>query len=244
MPDILSIEIIGGLIAAVLTVMVLSYLIADNPLFQLATHIFIGLTAGYAGTIALHSVLKPALLDPIIGAGVDGVLNGEIFAGEEGIFLVGAWLLIGMLSLKVSPSTSRWGALPILILVSVAAGVIVGGAITGTLIPQSITAMESLNPNAVTQQTGETGFERLVNVLILLVGTLSTLLYFRFSAQRGPTGEGSRSQFMTGVATIGQVFIAITFGTMFAGALMASLIALAERVESIGSFVDMVRTTF
>jgi len=244
MSDLLSREIIGGLIAAVLTVMVLSYLIADNPLFQLATHIFIGLTAGYAGTIVLHSVLKPALLDPIIGAGVEGVLSGEIFAGGEGIFLVGAWLLIGMLSLKLSPSTSRWGSRPIIILVSVAAASIVGGAITGTLIPQSTTAMESLNPSLVTPQTGETGFERLVNVLILLVGTLSTLMYFRFTAQRGPTGEGSRSKFMSWVARTGQVFIAITFGTMFAGALMASLIALAERVESIGSFVDLVLATF
>lgn len=244
MPDILNTDFIGGLVAAILTVMVLSYLIADNPLFQLATHIFIGLTAGYAGTIVLHDVLKPALLDPIIGAGVDGVLDGEIFAGIEGILLVGAWLLIGILMLKISPSTSRWGALPILILVSVAAGVIVGGAITGTIIPQSINAMESLNPNAITPQTGETGFERLVNVIILLVGTLSTLLYFHFSARRGPTGEGSRSQFMAGAATVGHIFIAITFGTMFAGALMASLIALAERVESIGTFVDLVRTTF
>lgn len=143
-----------------------------------------------------------------------------------------------MLLLKVSPATSKWGTLPIVILVGVGAGVVVGGSITGTIIPQSSAAMESLNPGAVSTLSNETSLERIGNVLILLLGTVSTLMYFHFSTRKTPTGVGKRSPFLEVIATIGRVFIAITFGTMFAGTLMTALIALAERVDSIALFFD------
>jgi hypothetical protein len=116
-------------------------------------------------------------------------------------------------------------------MVGVAAGVVVGGGITGTLIPQSISAVDSLSPSAVTLQTGETGIERMVNVTIMLVGTISTLLYFQFTARRSPTGVGSRPRIMSYIAIVGRVFIAITFGTMYAGALSTTLIVLSERMD-------------
>jgi hypothetical protein len=242
--ELLTIDFFGGLIAAILTIMVLSYLIGDNPLFRFATHTFIGISAGYAGTVALHTIIKPNLIDPFIEAGADGILNGEIFAGAQGRFLVGAWLLILILLLKLSPSTARWGALPIILVVSVGAGVVVGGSLTGTIIPQSFEAMQSLNPGGGASPTGETGFERVINVLILIIGTLSTILYFHFTAKRGPTGEGQRSGVMSVVAYLGQIFIAITFGTMYAGALMASLIAMSERLESFRTFIENLISVF
>jgi hypothetical protein len=244
MPEILTIEFIGGLIAALLTLMVLSYLVGDNPLFRLATHIFIGVAAGYAGSIALHNIIKPGLLDPIIASGMPGILSGEIFRGSQGVFLVVGWILLGMLLLKVSPATSKWGTLPIVILVGVGAGVVVGGSITGTIIPQSSAAMESLNPGAVSTLSNETPLERFGNVLILLLGTVSTLMYFTFSTRKTPTGVGKRSPVLEVIATVGRVFIAITFGTMFAGTLMTALIALAERIDSIALFFDRLMGAF
>jgi hypothetical protein len=244
MPELVSIEVIGGFIAALLTVMVLSYLVGDNPLFRLATHIFIGVAAGYAGSIALHSILKPSLLDPIIESGVSGIVSGEIFRGSQGVYIVGGWILTGMLLLKISPATSKWGSLPIVILVGVGAGVVVGGSITGTLIPQSSAAMGSFTQDASSAIANETTIERIGNVLIMLVGTLSTLMYFHFSTRKSPTGVGRRSQVMEIVATIGRVFIAITFGVMFAGTLMTALIALVERVDSIVIFFDNLLAAF
>lgn len=244
MPDLGSIELIGGLIAALLTVMVLSYLVGDNPLFRLATHIFIGVAAGYAGSIALHSVLKPSLLDPIIASGVAGVVSGEIFRGGEGVFIVGGWILFGMLLLKISPATSKWGSLPIVILVGVGAGVVVGGSITGTIIPQATAAMGSLTEGSASTIANESTLERIGNVLIMLIGTISTLMYFHFTTRKSPTGVGRRSPFLEVLATIGRIFIAITFGVMFAGTLMTALIALAERVDSIVLFFDKLLGAF
>jgi hypothetical protein len=242
--DLSGIELIGTILTALLTVMVLSYLIGDNPLFRLATHIFIGVSAGYAGTIAWHNVLKPSLVDPLLDAGLSGILNGSVFSGGQGLLIIGSWVLIAMMLMKLSPSTSRWGSLPIVFLVGVGAAVVVGGAITGTLIPQSISAVSSLNPKAIAPVTQETGIERVVSVTIMLIGTISTLLYFQFTARRSPTGIGSRSPFLERVATVGRFFIAITFGTMYAGVLASTLIVLSERMDFLITFLDTILSAF
>ncbi len=244
MAELDGVGFIGSIIAAILTVMVLSYIIGDNPLFRFATHVFIGVAAGYAGTIAWHNILKPNLVDPILANGLAGLLNGSFFTNVEGRLIIGAWVLMAMLLLKLSPATARWGSLPMALMVGVGAAVVVGGAIMGTLIPQSSAAVESLNPSAINPQIGEQGAERLINMLVMLVGTLATFAYFQFSAKRAPTGEGRRSTLMTWVANLGQVFIAITFGTMYAGVLSATIIALSERMGFLVSWFDNLLSSF
>jgi hypothetical protein len=119
-------------------------------------------------------------------------------------------------------------------MVGVGAAVVVGGAITGTLLPQSAATIASLNPLAVAPRTGEAGIERLVNAVILLIGTLATLASFRFTT-RAAAGtsmpEGSMGTLQRVLRSVGGVFIAITFGVLFGGALMASLVVLAQRVQ-------------
>ncbi len=73
--------------------------------------------------------------------------------------------------------------------------------------------------------------------MILLVGTVSTLIYFRFSASRSQTGEKERSWLTSAVAYIGKLFIAVTFGVMYAGVLMSTIIVLGQRLQEL---VDLV----
>ena len=54
-------EPIGIWIAAILTIMVYSYLLGDNPLFRIAEHLLVGSAIAYAVVIAIHSVLIPRL---------------------------------------------------------------------------------------------------------------------------------------------------------------------------------------
>jgi hypothetical protein len=227
MPE-MSADLFGGLLAWVLTLMVLSFLIRDNPLFRVATYVFVGVASGYAGAIAWHNVLEPALIDPVVARGPGALLD---------VTLIVPWVLILLLLLKVSPATSRLGSISTALLVGVGAGVVVGGAITGTLIPQSVAAMTTLNPSAVTPTTGETGMERSLSVLVLLVGTVSTLVYFQFTARKTATGEAQRAALVNAVAWVGRLFIAVTFGVMYAGVLMATLIVLSERVQFLVTFV-------
>jgi len=182
--EAITLDLIGTIIAALLTIMVLSYLVGDNPLFRIATHIFIGVAAGYAGVVAWDSV-----------------------------------------------------SLPMALLVGVGAAVVVGGAITGTLIPQSRAAMLSLSLTEGSADLGATGFEHTANVLILLMGTISTLIYFRFSSPPSENAPQPITGVMNSLRTVGRVFIAITFGAMYAGALMAAIIALAERFNFLGRVI-------
>ena len=48
MPEF-SVDLIGMFFAAVLTIMVLSYMIGDNVLFRIATYLFVGVASGYTG---------------------------------------------------------------------------------------------------------------------------------------------------------------------------------------------------
>jgi hypothetical protein len=223
-------DLISSVLASILTVMVLSYLVGDNPLFRVAMHLLVGTAAGYAGAIAINNVLRPGLVDPILAGGLEGLLSPSVL-----VTLIPPWILVITLMLKGSPATSRFGTPAMALLVGVGAAVVVGGAITGTLLPQTLTSMRSLNPAGVA--SGES-FERLLELVIVLVGTLSTLFYFRFSSRA--SGQETPLVVLAGLRipgplsllrSVGGAFIAITFGVMYAGAVAASLIVLAERVQ-------------
>jgi len=237
MTEFTGLDIIGGLIAASLTVMILSYLIGDNPLFRLATHIFVGVAGGYAGTLAWHNVLQPGLVQPLLDQGVANLASGAFLGTLEGKIVLSAWVLVFLLALKLSTSSARLGTPALALLVGVAAGVVVGGAITGTLIPQGLAAADTFAPGAVSPRTGDTGIERSVNVLIMLIGTIGTLLYFRFTSRLIPAGHDRWTQVMEVGRRVGRVFLAITFGVIYAGALSGAIIALSERTYSVIDFI-------
>jgi hypothetical protein len=231
-----TLDLIASFLGAIITLMVLSYLIGDNPLFRLAIHLFIGSASGYAGAIAWHNVLRPGLVQPLFQAGLGGIADPRVLV-TAGLPLI----LVIVLLMKLTPRTARYGTLSMALLVGVGAAVVVGGSISGTLIPQTLASMESLSPAAVSPQTGETGLERMINVSLVLLGTVTSLLYFRFGQRQSPTGEPETPLAVVGGVTIpgpagllramGKGFIAITFGVMYAGALSAALVVLAERLQ-------------
>ncbi len=224
-----TLEFIGTIVATLLTIMVLSYLIGDNAFFRLASYLFVGVASGYAGAIAWHNVIRPVLVDPLIRFGPSGLLTRE----GVGTLLI-PWILSLLMLLKLSPRTTRFGGLPVALVVGVGAAVVVGGGITGTLLPQALAAGEALGPEAMIPAVGEpiAGWaERLISGLVLFMATLSTLMYFRFGARREATGRVHRSRFTQGMAYMGRIFIALTFGVMYAGAMTASILILAERMH-------------
>lgn len=210
------------LIAACLTIMVLSYLFGDNPLFRLATFIFIGVAAGYAGALTWHSVLWPRLLAPFFESGIGVIANGG---------MLGSWLFLILLLFKLSGPTSRVGNISLALLVGVGAAIVVGGAITGTLVPQGMASIDTLDPRVVSPRTGEASFERVFNVLVVLTATISGLLYFTFTVPKTEEGESDRPLVLKLVAGLGRGFLVITFGVMYAGALAGAVVAFADRIQ-------------
>jgi len=214
-------DIPTGLVSFVLTLMILSYLIGDNPFFRVAVYIFIGVSAGYAAAVAWYQVLQPRLFQPLItGSLVDRALT------------VLPLLLGFLLLMKISPRTARLGNPSMGFLVGVGAAVAVGGAVAGTLFPQVQASIDTFNPPVA----GSSWVEVIFFGSLILIGTVTTLVYFQFGAKATPTGP-KRSKLVGALSWIGQIYIAITFGVLFAGAFTAAMTALIERWSFILNFI-------
>ena len=72
--------------------------------------------------------------------------------------------------------------------------------------------------------------------MLMLAGTITTLVYFHYGAKSTPEGP-QRSKLVTILGWVGQVFIAITLGALFAGVFIAAMTALIERLNFIWSFL-------
>jgi len=215
-------DLITGGISFLLTLMVLSYLIGDNPIFRIAIYIFIGVSAGYVAAIAWHQVLYPRLILPLLSASL----------GERLLLIVP--LVLGLLLLlKLSSRTASLGTLPMAFLVGVGAAVAIGGAVLGTLFPQTQASMNVFDLSSA----GQFRFERIFEGTFMLVGTVTALIYFQFGAKATATGP-QRGKLVSLLSWVGQIFIAITFGVLFAGVFMAALTALIERLNFIITFLS------
>lgn len=221
----MSAELIGGLLGFVLTLMVLSYLIGDNPFFRIAVYLFVGVSAGYAAAIALWQILVPRVVTPLLtGSLVDRA--GALLALFLGVLLL----------MKISPRTSRFGSPVMAFLVGVAAAVAVGGAVLGTLIPQTQASINVFDLS----NAGAAWGERLLSAAVMLVGTATSLIYFHFGAKSTQAGP-ERPKAITILSWIGQGFIAITLGVLFAGVFLAALTALIERISSLVNFISQLK---
>lgn len=227
-PDVLN--FITAAAGFILTISILGYLFfGDYVLFRAAIYIFVGAAAGYIAAVASTEVLYPTLIQPLV--------SGSAFAGPYQAIAVGVPLLGSFLLLfKVSPRTSFLGQMPMAYIVGVGAAVVIGGAVLGTLLPQVNATFNGLDLiSAGVTDFGNTVFT-LINGAIVLLGVIGTLAYFHFGATQKPDGTISRSPLVNILAWVGRLFIAITFGVLFAGVYMAALTALIERMDSIRTF--------
>jgi hypothetical protein len=209
---------IGALLGFVLTLLVFSYLIGDNQLFRMILHLFIGVSAGFAATVVIYNIIFPRMFAPLI--------YGQ---GSEQILALVPIFLAGLLITKISPRFAFIGNFPMAYIVGVSAAAAIGGAVMGTLIPQTLASMNLLDVQASQAFDADLGL-RLVNGIIILIGTITTLAYFQFSTFSNITEKTQLQTWIEALGQVGQVFVAITFGFLFAGVFSAALTALIGRV--------------
>ncbi|HSO12195.1 MAG TPA: hypothetical protein VLT51_07455 [Anaerolineales bacterium] len=212
----MSIEVISAVIGFVLTLMIFSYLIGDNPLFRIAIYIFIGVASGYAAVV----IVKDVLFTKFQSLPLDN--PPQLLIGLIPFFLAATLLA------KLSPRISWIGNFAMAVLVGVGAATAVGGALVGTLIPQAEAATEALGSRSVLV---------LIEGAVMLSGTVLTLAYFQFGAKSTIDGSVKRNAIFELLAWLGRIFIAVTFGVLFAGVYMAALTAMIERLSSIINLV-------
>jgi hypothetical protein len=216
-------EIIWTILSFLLTVMILSYVIGDNPLFKIASYLFVGVSTGYFTVILIYQVILPKMIYPLFG-------------GDQKQFILAAVAIILciLLLFKLSARLSGVGTLPMALLVGVGSATIISGALMGTLLPQidATTANFSLSPTA----SGN-----LLLGLYVLIGSIATLLYFSYSKVLNVKVTNNDSKIFNFIRNFGKLFIGITFGSIFAGILLSSLVALMERVNFLISFVTSIK---
>jgi hypothetical protein len=200
---------IGLWIGFLLTLMVFSYLLGDNFLYRLATYVFVGLAAGFVMMVTVESVLLPWF-------------RLTVQSGEMGSQILGAIpLVLGLLLLlKGSRRFNRLGNLGLAFVVAIGTAIALVGAVSGSLLPLA---------NATAASVGAD----LVNGFILVVGVISTLVYFQYLARRTPTGETRRGLVIRAVGALGQGFIVVTLGALYGGAILSGLVIFSERIAFI-----------
>jgi hypothetical protein len=219
---------IGAIVGFVLTIMVLSYIIGDNILFRLAVHIFIGVASGYAAVIILYNVIWYQVLVPVFQTFTE---NKPLDMATYAVRVIPAVVLGIWMFTKLSPRLARWGTPVLAFLTGVGAATVIGGAILGTIFPQVGASANALNLHtAPSALNGMVGW--FINGLIVLVGTATTLIYFQFGLRRREEGvRVQRPVILEYVSTVGQGFIVITLGVLFAGVYIATLTALIDRLR-------------
>lgn len=220
----MSIELLSALVGLILTLMVFSYLIGDNPLFRIAVYLFIGVASGYAATVIWHYVLVPKLFQPLATSDLNQLL----------LSMVPLLFSISLLT-KLSPRISWIGNFAMAVLVGVGAAAAVGGALIGTLIPQLQASIDAFDFRAA--GGGANALLTLVEGTVMFFGTVLTLASFHFSATRSADGTPRRNTILDWISWLGRIFIAITFGVLFAGVYMAALTAMIERLSSVINFL-------
>jgi hypothetical protein len=223
-------------ISFIITVLILSYLIGDNPLFRAAIYVFVGAAAGYVAAVAWNEVINPTLVQPI--------WTGTAFSNPWQTITVGIPLLGSILLIfKLFPRLSNFGQLPMAYLVGVGAAVTIGGAVLGTLLPQINATLSGFDLSLAGASSADTAF-KFLNGIAVLIGVIGTLVYFHFGATQKADGSVKRNLLVNILSWVGRVYIAVTFGVLFAGVYMAALTALIERVDSIRSFFILLMQSF
>ncbi len=211
-------DALGIWIAALLTILVFTYLIRDTVLFRIASCLLVGTAIGFGSAVILRNVLFPLiprLIEDVIA------LPGSLL-----IFVVDAIpLLLGIsLLLKLAPNLrgTTFSNLGLAYLFGIGAALAIGGALSGALVPQLRATMLSVAPQ------GE-GFGWFNNLLIV-IGTLGAFLAFRFIQPGTRPWQRAYDLITKSWGTVGRGFIMIAFGAILASLITARVSALVGQL--------------
>lgn len=202
-------DLFGIWVGAILTLVVFSYLLGDNPLFRLAQAIFVGVAVGYAVNVAVYLVLIRKLFAPMVEQ-------------SENWLVYFVPLVLGLfLLLKMRTAWASFGNISIAFLFGVGAALAIGGALSGLLIPQIAATAVSLSPFQ--------DFGTLIGNCLLVLGTIGALLSFRFVTTQQRSVGLVFDAIARGWSRIGRWFVLIAFGAIFADTAVSRISILISR---------------
>jgi len=206
------VEMLQIWIVAFFTLALFSFMYKDNPVYKVAEHIFAGLTAGYQVGLIWDTVILQQLWDPMLGGRYYLVIPG----------------ILGCLMFTRFSSRFSWvSRVSLAFVMGVTSGIFLISQLHGLVLPQMRDTMIPLVDG---------GFGASLLAVIVVVGVLSTLIYFYFSKEHvGALGV---------TAKVGIWFIMIAFGAHFGYTVMGRVSLLIGRVQFlvedwVGSFAHI-----
>jgi hypothetical protein len=215
-----NLGLIAGWASLVLTLLVFSYLLGDNFLYRIAVHILVGVAAGYITVVATESVLVPWLDNTLLAETGDRDAATMTALRVTGTlpFLFGALLL-----LKSSARLAPIGNLGLAFLIGIGTAVAIVGAVAGTVVP-------------LAREAGETLGDEAVDGTVILIGVVTTLAYFQYLAvERG--GKIQRARPFQALGIVGQFFVTLTLGALYAGAILTSMAVFSDVIREQLEFI-------
>ncbi|HET7496726.1 MAG TPA: hypothetical protein VFM00_00345 [Candidatus Eisenbacteria bacterium] len=184
-------------IAAFLTLCVFSFLYRDNPFYRFAEHLFVGAAAGYLLAVQYQNVIKPNVI-------------GEM---NQGNMLPLVPLALGIILLgRLWPRTSGIARWSLAFYVGIYSGIAIPSYLQAQIFAQLADQVKPFAP----------GWGA-VNSALILIGFITVLSYFFFSAaHRGLHGLSAR---------IGIWFLMVAFGASFGYTVMARVSLLIARMQ-------------
>ena len=184
-------------VAAILTLCVFSFLYRDNPLYRFVEHLFVGASAGYLLAVQYQNVLRPNVIEKI---GHGNML--PLIPLALGILILGRmW--------ERTSGIARWS---LAFYVGIYSGIAVPSYLQAQIFAQLADAVKPFAPGWGAVNSG-----------LVLLGFLSVLAYFYFSAPHtGIHGVGAR---------IGIWFLMVAFGASFGYTVMARVSLLIARMQ-------------
>src|SRR5437588_4628965 len=190
--------------------MVFSYLIGANPLWRVAQSLLVGVSVGYVTLVLLTQVVAPQMAR---------VLAPAASAAPADRWLAAIPVALGLLLLVRIAYPGAWPAsFGLNLVVVVGSALALGGALAGSIVPQSLDTMRLLDFNNP---------YTLVGNVVLVLGVITALTYFAFGAR--PNGE--RPVPLRALSTTGRWVLVITFGAILGSLATTFYTALIERLE-------------
>ncbi len=205
-----GIELLQIWIMAFVTLALFSFMYKDNPFYKVVEHIFAGLTAGYQVGLIWDTVVLQKLWDPL--------RDGEWWLIVPGIMGI-------LMFARFWPKMSWLSRFSLAFVMGTTSGIFLFSQLHGLVLPQMQATMISLGNGG--------GFGTMLQSIIVVIGVVSTLIYFYFSkAHTGVLGV---------TAKVGIWFIMISFGAHFGYTVMGRVSLLIGRIQFliedwIGSF--------
>jgi hypothetical protein len=152
----------GTLVAAILTLAVLTFLYRDNPIYKFAEYLLVGVSVGYVLVITWTNSIMALLVVPLSDQGT--------------VHLLIPFALGLLMFARFHPRLSPLSRLPLALLIGSGAGV----AIPAMLGPR---VMRQVSDSVIPLFTSSGGVD--FSGLVILIGLLCTLTYFYFSRSQG-----------------------------------------------------------